>query len=58
MTVYELARETLAVLDKQAEYFKTRDRVTLIASKQMEKQLRMKCTLEIVKGDKQGVLAS
>lgn len=56
MTTESLARQVLAVLDKQAEYFKSRDQKVLIVSKAMEKNLRTTCTLEIVKASKQQVL--
>jgi hypothetical protein len=43
MTVETLARFTLGVLDKQAEFFRSRDQRTLVQSKAMEKKLRQEC---------------
>ena len=43
MTVEELAKQTLAVLDQQREYFRTKGKPELMKSKAMEKALRMKC---------------
>ena len=51
MQTSELARKVLKVLDKQAEYFSTRDRSVLIVSKRMEQELRKECTLEIMKAE-------
>lgn len=43
MTAEQLARETLAVLDLQQSYFKTRNTNTLHESKDAERRLREKC---------------
>ncbi len=40
MNAKQLATLVLQVLDAQKQYFKTRDRADLIASKQLEAQLR------------------
>jgi hypothetical protein len=47
MSTADLAEQVLKVLDKQAEYFKMRDRSVLIMSKQMEAALRQACIAEI-----------
>lgn len=46
--LHELACEIVRVLDKQQEYFKTRDRTVLAESKKMESDLRKRAT-EIAK---------
>jgi len=42
-TAYDLAKQTLDVLDIQQEYFKKRDPVILTRSKASEQQLRKTC---------------
>jgi hypothetical protein len=49
MTIEELAQEVLDMLMLQRIYFKTRERLDLIASKQAEGALKKKCE-EIVRG--------
>lgn len=46
----KLAYEVLAVLDKQREYFKSRDQRVLVESKRMDKELREKCVRLIAQG--------
>ena len=43
MTAAELARVVLTVLDAQQRYFRSRSREDLIASKQLERDLRVRC---------------
>jgi hypothetical protein len=42
VSIQELAREVVIMLDAQAKYFKTREQADLIASKRLEKSLREK----------------
>jgi hypothetical protein len=48
----ELAFEVLKVLDKQKDYFRNRDKETLIESKAMEKALREKCVRVIAQAER------
>lgn len=58
MTAEKLAREVLAVLDKQQEYFRTRDAKFLIQSKAMERKLRNDCNAEINRAELESLLAN
>lgn len=44
MTAADLARLAIRVLDKQQEYFRTRNGTTLRESKDLERRLREACT--------------
>jgi hypothetical protein len=52
-TTAELAAVVLKVLDAQARYFKSRLREDLIASKQIERDLKERC-LEIIRESRSG----
>ena len=40
---HALAKLALLVLDTQGEYFRTRDRATLLKAKALERKLRVEC---------------
>jgi hypothetical protein len=51
MKIETLAKEVLAVLDKQQQYFKTREPRFLIQSKAMERKLRDDCKAAISRAE-------
>lgn len=55
MTIKDLARQTLAMLELQQRYFRTRKPSDLQVSKDAERRLRQACQ-ELLSDEKQGTL--